>query len=151
VRVIRGTDEEQLSAAIETIREQLDAYPGEFIAVLAPRADRANALVAELEEAFPGRVTAQRPGTYERFDSEKPIVCTTIHGSKGIEFRCVHILQTEGLHSMPRVRELTYTGITRAKTSLAIYHHKNLPGFLADALAADEPPAAAPPPESLFE
>ena len=88
---------------------------------------------------------------YSDFNNEKRVILTTTHGSKGLEFRAVHILGTDKVKRFPLQRNLTYTAITRAKTSLNIYSSRNLPPYLTKGLAAIEPPKALPTIESLFK
>ena len=151
VRPIQASFDKQLSTLKEVISQQLDGYPKEFIGVMCPRNESLTVVANELSAAFPGKVMTQRPGQYQRFDPSAPIVCSTLHNGKGLEYTCVHILQAQTLRGMPKNRELIYTGVTRARTSLSIYYDGALLGYLADALAADGPPAAAPSIDSLFE
>lgn len=150
VRVVHGNIATQFARLADSLSEQLDAYPDELIGVMCPRNETLNGIVEYLEPLFPGRLTVHRQGDYPSFSIEKPIVCSTLHNGKGLEFRCVHILATELLASMPHNRELIYTGVTRAKTSLQIYHDAPLPAYLADALAEDEAPIPVPLPDDLF-
>jgi hypothetical protein len=56
-----------------------------------------------------------------------------------LEFRAFHILAAEGLKKFPMQRELTFMGVTRAKTSLCIYHSDGLPSYLEGALSKLNP------------
>lgn len=150
VRVVHDSLAIQLAKLTESLNEQLDAYPDELIGVMCPRNETLDSVVQHLEPLFPGRLTVHRQGEYPSFSTEKPIVCSTLHNGKGLEFRCVHILATELLAGMPHNRELIYTGVTRAKTSLRIYHDTPLLPYLADALAEDETPIPVPSPDDLF-
>lgn len=151
VKPFAGTFDDQMRIAAEAITQQLDAYPGEFIGVMCPRKDDVERIAEYLQREFGAQVMVQVPGKYEYFESSAPIVVSSLHNGKGLEFRCVHILVTERLLGMPRNRELIYTGVTRAKTTLSIYYEEKLIGYLADALAADNPPTPVPSSESLFE
>ncbi len=148
-KLIQAKIDQQLDIAAASIVEQLDAYPGELIGVMCPRNDEQ--IVAFLETQFPNRVTIQRSGNYQYFSADRPIVSSTLHNGKGLEFRCVHILATDRLKGMPLNRELIYTGVTRAKTSLAIYHDKPLLPYLTDALRAESTPEPPPSLDDLFE
>ncbi|WNG60336.1 AAA family ATPase [Archangium gephyra] len=150
VRVVHGSLDAQLTKLGESLTEQLDTYPGELIGVMCPRNETLDSIVEYLEPLFPGRLTVHRRGEYPPFSTEKPIVCSTLHNGKGLEFRCVHILATELLDGMPHNRELIYTGVTRAKTSLRICHDAPLLAYLADAIAEDETPIPVPSPDDLF-
>ncbi len=55
-------------------------------------------------------------------DENHPVHVLTVHGSKGAEFRAVHMYACEELKDFPmNRRKLGYTAITRAKTSLIAY------------------------------
>lgn len=69
------------------------------------------------------------------------MIVTTIISAKGLEFRAVHLL---GMDMISRFRDvqknLAFTGVTRAKTSLRIYYNKSIPGYLEKGiLALDKP------------
>lgn len=129
---------------IERCSSQLDAYPDELLGVLCPTRDVLAEIAPLLETAFPGRVTVQRAGDYSDFDFERPLVVSTVNGGKGLEYRCVHIPGSHRFYGQPKPREKVYTAVTRAKTSVAIYHSEKLMGFFEDALAGDRPPGANP-------
>jgi superfamily I DNA/RNA helicase len=76
---------------------------------------------------------------YEAFDQQRDICVCTLHSAKGLEFRAFHILAAEGLKKFPMQRELTFMGVTRAKTSLCIYHSGDLPSYLEGALSKLNP------------
>ncbi|MBM0204453.1 ATP-binding domain-containing protein [Micromonospora sp. STR1s_5] len=59
----------------------------------------------------------------------------TLQSCKGLEFRAVHWLfaDEDSYHINPT---RAYTAVTRAKSSLAVYHDRPLPAFLAGALPA---------------
>ena len=72
------------------------------------------------------------------FDPERRIVVSTIHSSKGTEFRCVHFL---GADDFPHfTREKAFTAVTRAKTTLDVYHRDPMEGALESALAQRQEP-----------
>jgi len=55
----------------------------------------------------------------------------TVHSAKGSEFRAVHIL--EGETFKPYNKELAFTGVTRAKTEVSIFHVAPLMGHMVPA------------------
>ena len=67
---------------------------------------------------------------------DRPICILTVKGCKGLEFRTVHWLFSDDL-SHRHENEDYYTVITRAKTSLDIYHTARLPEVLARAHSED--------------
>jgi len=117
-----ATRDEQFAKMLKTITVQLDAFKGENIGVFCgTRATLAEVkqrfLNSELSEQF----CAHGSGESGSFTGNVPIHIMTIHGAKGAEFRAVHMYGTEDLKFPLHHRELGYTAITRAKTSLAAY------------------------------
>lgn len=78
------------------------------------------------------------------FDESKRVVCVTLHGAKGLEFRTVHLLGADLMTRFRHQERMAYTAITRAKTALTVYHERDLPGYLAKALAALKPQPVSP-------
>lgn len=70
------------------------------------------------------------------FAPDRPICILTVKGCKGLEFRALHWLFSDEL-SHYHENEDYYTVITRAKTSLDIYHTERLPEVLARAHSED--------------
>jgi superfamily I DNA/RNA helicase len=83
---------------------------------------------------------------YSPFDPERRVIVSTIHSAKGLEFRALHLL---GMDHLPKFRNrqknLAYTAVTRAKTSLTIYHENALPGYLEKGVLAANNVVVAPP------
>jgi DNA helicase IV len=140
---------QQIGMIISRIKTQLDTFPDEFIGVLCP-GGALNMVTEALVEELGDLVCVQKQGEYQDFDLEKPIIVSTIHSGKGLEYRCVHIPSAESLKRTPHSRELIYTAVTRAKTTVTIYHENSLNDFLEDALKSGEPPPAPPTIDSLF-
>jgi superfamily I DNA and RNA helicase len=116
--------EEQIALAVPRIQTQLLAYPGEMIGVFCARVEDLDVVREELAAStFRDEIHVQRAGAYSPFSPDRQVVLSTIMGAKGLEFRAVHILAAEALKKFPTQRNLTYTAVTRAKTSLSIYHH----------------------------
>jgi superfamily I DNA/RNA helicase len=71
------------------------------------------------------------------FDPKRRICVSTIHSAKGLEFRALNVVHAEHLKRFPPTqRKLSYVAVTRAKTSLTVYHNEPLPGYLKEALAS---------------
>ena len=88
---------------------------------------------------------------YVAFDADKRVIVTTLHSAKGLEFRALHLLGMDKVNKFRGAQKrMSYTGVTRAKTSLAIFHEGNLPGYLERGLAAVEPEEAPPSLNDLF-
>jgi superfamily I DNA and RNA helicase len=118
----------------------LEAYPGELIGVMVPLNRDLDEVVERLEESDVGefcQFQSARQG-YARLDPERRVVVTTVHGAKGLEFRCGHLIAADGLnhHRATRRRNLGFTAVTRAKTSLSVYRDNPAPGWLESAVHA---------------
>jgi superfamily I DNA/RNA helicase len=132
--------EDQVTAAVPRIETQLLAYPGEMIGIFCPRLEDLDAVRASFEESeLSGEIHVQRSGAYSSFSPDRHVVLSTIIGAKGLEFRAVHILAADKLKRFPTQRNLTYTAVTRAKTSLSVYHCASLAGYFEKGLRACDP------------
>src|SRR5690606_4990803 len=89
---------------------------------------------------------------YTALDPLRRVVLTTLHGAKGLEFRAVHMLASERVTCFrEQTRRVSYTAVTRAKTYLAVYSERAVPGFMDKALAAaDSAPVLEPTLAELF-
>lgn len=141
-----GSLEAQVEAAVERIRIQLETYPGELIGVVCPlKADLERAYELILETDLHERVVLQSSTLgYTEFNRQRPVWMSTLHGSKGLEYRALHLLSAEGLKKFHLNRNMTYTAVTRTKTSLSIYRAASLPGYLEQALVDMNPPVELP-------
>jgi superfamily I DNA/RNA helicase len=138
----------QVKIAVGEIETQLRAYPDGMIGVLCPRHEELNEVIGELERSsLAEQIQVQQYGEgYAAFDPARRVIVTTIHGAKGLEFRALHLLGMDKVVKFPKVqRNLTYTAVTRAKTSLAIYGAAELPGYLEKGIAAAANAAVSPP------
>lgn len=138
----------QIDAAIAILRDQLRAYAdmieqGDLLGIVVPRKDDRETVLAALDndEALAGKAQIVRArgiddrGYDPTLDPEKPIAILTEQGSKGLEFRALHWLFVNELAYYRRI-ETYYTVVTRAKTSLDVYHDDDLPQILAKAYSA---------------
>lgn len=144
---------DQVARAVPIIETQLRAYPESYIGIMSFLREDVKAIGKLLAASALGdRVQLQLfEDGYESIDPTKRIILTTAHSAKGLEFRAVHILATETFNSQHAGHRLAFTAVTRAKTSLTIYHRQALPGFIERGIAAarDAPPAP-PALEDLF-
>lgn len=127
----------QVTKAVEEIETQLRAYPAGYIGILCPRHEELHAIIAALRTSplandIQVQLLAER---YEAFDPSRRVVVATLHGAKGLEFRAVHLLAMDTIKKFALQKKIAYTAVTRAKTSLAIYHEGTLPGYLEKGLA----------------
>jgi len=127
----------QIVEAIARIKVQMQAYPGEMIGVLCPRAAELSEVADLLSKSeIAGDIQVQRAGAYDAMLPDRPVIVTTVQGAKGLEFRAVHMVAAEKLKRYQTQKNLTYTGVTRAKTSLVVYHNGGLAGYFEKGLNA---------------
>jgi DNA helicase IV len=140
------TRPDQLSALEEALDVQLDTYnePADLIGIVAWRKQDCDLIAEHLADTRFGNITRVFHSDIERrrFEPGVRICIITIQSCKGLEFRALHWLFADE-YSHFTTRERAYTVVTRAKSSLTLYHNDPLPGFLAGAFP--------PPPSSLFE
>jgi superfamily I DNA/RNA helicase len=135
--------EEQCDELVIRLDTQLKAYPDELIGVACPRGEDLTHVAEYLRNSsFADEILVQTSDDgYEEFDPDKNICVCKLHSAKGLEFRAFHVLAAEGLKKFPMQRELTFMGVTRAKTSLCLYHSGELPSYLEGALSKLNPEA----------
>lgn len=130
--------DEQCERIIAEVETQLQAYPEELIGVISPTRQAltqiknilSNSKIAEL------CVFQDSESGYEPFDSGRPICVSTLHSAKGLEFRALHFAACDTLRKFATNRNMAFTGITRAKTSLALYYSADLLPYLESAIAS---------------
>lgn len=133
-----ATFNDQVGAIVANLESQLELYPDEKIGVLFPKRDQVT--------QFEGHLALSSIN-----DPDQRIWVDTLHGSKGWEFRAVHLGGCEVLYRMgPVQKRLIYTGVLRGKTSVHMYYSGHLPGYLEAALAVLQPPPADPDFDELF-
>ncbi|WP_409019281.1 UvrD-helicase domain-containing protein [Brevundimonas vesicularis] len=136
----------QVECAAANIEAQLKAYPGAWIGVMAYSRDTVQTIADHLAATPIGDLVHLHllEHGYVAMDAAKPVVVSTMHSAKGLEFRAAHIL---GADKIPAAapRKVAYMGVTRAKTSLLMYHEQPLPGYLDRAVAAAKDKKALPP------
>lgn len=136
VAVYGGEDvDTQLERLKGNLEAQLRAYPDEWLGVLAVRGATRDDIAEFLRETELGdNVNLQASDAEDRsFDPGRRIVVSTLHSAKGTEFRCVHLLAADDFPYY--TREKAFTAVTRAKTTLDVYHSGPLEGSLESALA----------------
>lgn len=138
----------QVESAISEIETQLRAYPDGMIGVLCPRHEELDAVASALQaSSLADQVQVQKYADgYSSFEPQRRIIATTVHGAKGLEFRALHLLGMDKISKFRQAqRNLAYTAVTRAKTSLAIYHDGTLPGYLENGIKAASNEVVSPP------
>jgi hypothetical protein len=130
---------DQVDLALPNISTQLRAYPDGIIGILCPRHKELDSVWSTLTNSpLSDDVQLQKHANgYEPFDSDRRVIVTTTHGAKGLEFRALHLMGMDKVVKFrANQRNITYTAVTRAKTSLTIYHDGALPGYLESGLRA---------------
>jgi len=146
-----GNDETQAKVIVEKLALQMKAYPDELLGVVVPLREDADRLYELLRAAGLGDVLHY--GADESLfapASRSVVILSTIHGAKGLEYRAVHLANGEGLKKFPNSRNLAFTAVTRAKTSLSIHHTRALPPFLQGAIAKIQPLPQVPRVQDVF-
>jgi superfamily I DNA/RNA helicase len=114
--------DEQFEQMLEIIRIQLVAFSEDSIGIVCGRRDTRK----ELRERFNNTDLADLVYVHgvDRNPNflDRPIHVLTMHGVKGAEFRALHMFGIEELNdNLLRRTKLSYTAVTRAKTSLNAY------------------------------
>ncbi|KAF0221906.1 MAG: hypothetical protein FD174_237 [Geobacteraceae bacterium] len=137
---------------IKRLDIQLKAYPGEKIGIACPRIEELNEVWEEIAASPFGPMSIlQKVPTNSPFEPEKRICVCTFHSMKGLEFRALHLVGCEYLKKFQHQRNMAYTAVTRAKTSLSIYHSDTLPGYFQGALNSLLPLPDLPKLEDVFK
>jgi len=145
VDVFRGTLEQQAAEIAQRLTLQRRTYPEGFLGVICPRAAEVRRIAVALEGTDLGNLLCvqDRESRYQAIQVDKPIWASTIHGAKGLEFRALHFAAAETTVSAGAgQKRLAYTAVTRAKTSLSVYHEGHLPGYLDAAVQKFRPAPA---------
>ena len=132
--------EEQLRKLEENLHMQVRAYPDEWIGILASRKETMEKIADFLYQGeLRDNVHVQSNEEESRtFDPERRIVVSTVHSSKGAEFRCVHFVAADDFPYF--TREKAFTAVTRARTTLDMYHERPMDGPLESAVAERQTP-----------
>jgi len=147
-----GGIDEEASKIVERLDVQLKAYPKEFIGVVCPRRKEMLAVWDEIAKSSVAKRAVLQQGTdLPSFDVDRPVLVSTLHAAKGVEFRALHVAGCEFIKRFPHQRNAMYTAVTRAKTALSVYYSDDLPGYLESALRAVEPPRKTPKVGDVFQ
>lgn len=140
------TRKAQLAALTESLDVQLDTYnePADLIGIVVWRKQDCDLVAEYLSATRFGPIMRVFHSDIEvrRFEPGVRICVITVQSCKGLEFRALHWLFVDEDANF-LTRERAYTVVTRAKSSLMVYHDAALPPFLAGAFP--------PPPGTLFE
>jgi superfamily I DNA/RNA helicase len=128
----------QVTASVPIIETQLRAYPDQWIGIMTPlKGDPPDIYDLLIETSLRDRIQLQRYDEgYTALDPQKPIIISTMHSAKGLEYRAAHLMAFETIVKHDNERRLAFTAATRAKTSLTLYHSAALPGYVERGLQA---------------
>jgi DNA helicase IV len=152
VIIVRGNIDAQCREIVTSLKNQLRVFPNEFLAVVCPLREHVNEIWAKLQEnsdLLPKLCKIDDDG--DAFDPSKPICVSTIHGVKGLEVRALHLAAAEYVKKLPHQRNVAFTAVTRAKTSLSIYHEDDLKGWFESAVEGMNPQKGPPTFDALFK
>ena len=142
VEMFPGRFDAQCEEIARRLRLQRRAYPEGFLGVICPRLNEVglmNDFLSATDLADQLCVQTREDG-YQPINAEKPIWLSTVHSAKGLEFRALHFASADFVsHFGPEQKRLAYTGITRAKTALTVYHDGDLPPYFDAALNVVRP------------
>lgn len=146
VRVFKGALQEQAAEIATRLSGQIRAYRGQLLGVMAPKKEDVAVIATELRGAgFGDLISVQTEDEgYLPFDPARPVCVSTVHAAKGLEFQAVHFAASETVRSSgSSQKRLAFTAVTRAKSSLSIYHDDAMPGYLSSAVASSQPQSDA--------
>lgn len=152
VTVFRGDLASQCREIAASLRRQLKVYQNELLAVVCPKREHVLEVLRLLrsEKDLAPKLCMIDEDT-EAFEVTKPICVSTIHGAKGLEVRALHFAAAEHVKRLPHQRNVAFTAVTRAKTSLGIYHEDDLKGWFEAAVVGLNPPKPLPTLGDLFK
>ncbi len=121
---------DMFAACLAAIKEQIRYITDEPIGVLAWGNSVLDSFWTALQSDgdLVSIAIRQRQSEYQPFTPDSRIRVMTIHSAKGSEFRAVHLLLAESFTT--KNRELAFTGVTRAKTEVLLYHVAALQGHM---------------------
>jgi superfamily I DNA/RNA helicase len=140
---------QQAALIVSRLETQRIAFPHQLIGILSPTRDTMNAIWAVISASMHSDAAFLLHGkTSTSFPPDKPILVSTFHAAKGLEFRALHLAAADELKSsfFKNNRRMTFTAVTRAKTALTVYHTADLYPYFEAALQSLAP---APEPPSL--
>jgi superfamily I DNA/RNA helicase len=152
VTIFKGSLADQCREIAAALRNQLKVYPSELLAVVCAKrehVDEVFRLLQGVSDIAPKLCKIDEDDA--AFDGTKPICVSTIHGAKGLEVRALHFAAAEHVKKVPHQRKVGFTAITRAKTSLGIYHEDELKGWFEGAVEGLKPPKPTPSLSDLFK
>jgi superfamily I DNA and RNA helicase len=142
-------ENEQASEIIKRLKIQLKAYPEQLLGVMCPRQKQRDELYELLAKSDIGNLVVKQSDD-PVYDADRPIYVSTLHSSKGLEYRATHLAYAESINGLSHPMNLTYTAVTRTKTALTVYGTGQPPGYLLQAINSVQSQPATPTLGELF-
>jgi superfamily I DNA/RNA helicase len=145
-----GIDDEA-DRIVARLDAQLKAFPGELIGIVCPKREDLLRVWAKLQASpFADSAVLQLGEDRLSFDAERPIILCTFHAAKGLEVRSLHMAGCDTLKRFSHNRNMAFTAVTRAKTSLTLYYSDVIHPYLEGALGALTPMPDVPDLDDVF-
>jgi superfamily I DNA and RNA helicase len=141
--------QEQASEIIKKLKVQLDAYPNELLGVMCPLQKQRDEMYELIAQSDIGDLAVNQSDD-PVFERDKPIYVSTLHSSKGLEYRATHLAFAESIRRLSYEKNLAYTAVTRTKTALTVYGMGYPPGYLLQAINSLHTPPSPPSLPDLF-
>lgn len=144
---------EQAGMIVERLTTQRVAFPGQLIGVLCPTINSMNIVWEAIKASeHSGAACLLHGSSSDAFPPDKQIIVSTFHAAKGLEFRALHLAGCDELKTsfFKNNRRMTFTAVTRAKTTLSVYHCGDLYGYFESSLQLLKPPPPPPTLDDLF-
>ena len=146
-----ANEDDQFDKLCKRLKTQVVAYPEELIGVALATNQDVNAMRDRLRASDLSDSVASEDELFDAFRPDARIFVCTIHDAKGLEFRVMHLPFIEHVKCFnQRQRRVSYTAVTRAKTSLSLYSVDRLPPHLEPAREVIFGPRPPPDPSALF-
>ncbi len=144
-----NNEEEQAAQIIDKLKVQLDAYPEELLGVMCPYAAQRERIYDLISKSELGDLAVNQSDD-PTFEVDKPIYVSTLHSSKGLEYRANHLAFAESIRGWDYELNMTYTAVTRTKTALNVYALGQAPPYLVQAINSLKPAPSPPSVNDLF-
>ena len=121
-----GSLDEEIESIISKLGGQIAAYPDERIGIISPSRDAAKRVWTAIEQTeFVDSASFHGEDEVVRFEEDVRICVSSLHASKGLEYRVLHVVSCENFARRPLPRFLAFTAVTRAKTALYMYYSES--------------------------
>ncbi len=141
--------EEQIAMIVARLGIQRVTFPEQLIGVLCPTVSTMH-VIGEAISKSEHADAAFLLHNSKTFPLGKQVIVSTIHAAKGLEFRALHLAGCDELKSFGNNRRITFTAVTRVKTSLSVYYSGDLHDYFEAALRSLNPVSQPPDLDKVF-